>query len=147
SVASNVSANFSYDGTILSGTGSGLATNPFGGLIGTKTYAVTVNSAATKMTVPVCVLGLNGFDNGSFDQNGNSIFNAPDCAVQANTTSNSGMTQEGKPTAVARKFGVSGGHTGTNYSTQPVDHDAKIADPYASLPFPYYDTCSGSGKK
>jgi Flp pilus assembly protein TadG len=145
SMGSNISASFSFNGTVLSGTGSGSVTNPFGGLIGTKTYTVTTKAAATKQTTPVCVLGLNGLDNGSFDQNGNSTFNAPTCAVQANTTSRTGMTQEGQPTAVAKKFGVTGGHTGSNYSTPPVDGSPKTADPYASLPFPYYSTC-GNGK-
>ena len=136
-VAADVQASFEFDGTILSGKASGVATNPFGGLIGSKTYGVSADSAAMKMTASICVLGLNGMDKGSFDQNGNSVFNAPDCAVQANTTSRSGMTQEGKPNAVAKRFAVGGGHTGSNYSTPPADNSPKIADPYASLPFPF----------
>ena len=53
--------------------------------------------------------------------NGNSKFNAPNCAVQVNSKDNKGMTQEGHPTAVGKRFGVSGAHTGDGYSTPPKD--------------------------
>src|SRR5215210_68587 len=137
---------FSIDGTVLSGKAAGQAQNPFGGLVGNSSFQVDAKSAATKATVPVCVLGLNGLDNGAFDMNGAASFQAPECAVQANSNSRSGMTQEGKPAAKAKKFGVTGGHKGDNFSPPPVDGSPKIADPYAKIPFPTPGAC-GSGNK
>jgi Flp pilus assembly protein TadG len=143
--ASGINPSFNWSNSILTGEASGTATNLFGGVIGTKTYTVTVNSAATSSTTPLCVLGLNGLDNGSFDINGSKAsFNAT-CAVQSNTTSSSGMTAEGKPTANAKKFGVTGGHKGDIFSPAPADGSPKIADPYASLPFPSHDACGKGG--
>jgi Flp pilus assembly protein TadG len=142
----DLSANFNYNGSTLTGQASANAINPFGGIIGSKTYQVSVKSAAEKQKIPICILGLNGLDKGSFDINGNPQFNA-DCAVQANSTSNSGMSQEGKALVKAKKFGVSGGHKTNNFSPPPADSSPKIADPYASLPFPYHDDCSGKDKK
>ena len=43
------------------------------------------------------------------------------CAVQANSTSQSGMTQEGTAVVRAKKFGVTGGHKTNNYSPVPAD--------------------------
>ena len=141
-----ISATFKVDGLVLSGVATGSVKNPFGDVIGSKIIPVNVTSAATKQSTPICVLGLNGLDNGSFDINGSKAqFNAS-CAVQANTTSKSGMSEEGHPTANAKKFGVSGGHKGDSFSPPPSDGSPKVADPYASLPFPYYDSC-GKDKK
>jgi Flp pilus assembly protein TadG len=147
STASNIAASFTLSGITISGQASADATNPFGGIIGTRTYALGVTAAATKQSMPVCVLGLNGLDNGSFDVNGNPQVDIG-CAVQANTTSRTGMTQEGNAPVTAKKFGVTGGHKTNNYSPPPTDGSAKINDPYASLRFPYYDDCSkGGGNK
>jgi Flp pilus assembly protein TadG len=144
--ATGINAGFDWNNGILSGQASGTATNLFGGVIGTKNYTINVTSAATSSTTPVCVLGLNGQANGSFDINGSKAsFNAT-CAVQANTTSTTGMTAEGHPTANAKKFGVSGGHKGDIFAPPPSDGSPKMADPYASLPFPSYDACGKSGK-
>jgi Flp pilus assembly protein TadG len=144
--ASNIAASFKIDGAVISGQASGIASNPFGGLIGGKTYSVNATAAATKQTIPVCVLGLNGLDNGSFDVNGKPDVNIG-CAVQANSSSRSGMTQEGKAEVKAKKFGVTGGHKTNNYSPPPSDGSPKVDDPYALLPFPYTDDCNGKGKK
>jgi Flp pilus assembly protein TadG len=144
SSTSSITADFELtanDGTTLTGEASGTAMSPFGGVVGSRTYQVSVKSAAVKQKIPICLLGLNGLDNGSFDVNGNPTFNA-DCAVQANSTSRSGMSQEGKAPINAKKFGVSGGHKTDNFNPPPTDSSPKIADPYASLPFPYYDDCS-----
>ena len=75
------------------------------------------------------------------DTGTNNYYDAPNCAVQANSRSSKGMTQEGKPTANARKFGVSGGHSGGGFSPPPKDGSAAVADPYASIPFPAYEAC------
>ena len=112
------------------------------GVVGIRSLTVSANSAAMTAKIPLCVLGLNTFDTGAFDMNGNSKFNAPNCAVQVNTKANKGMTQEGQPTAVAKRFGVSGAHTGNGYSTPPKDGSPAVPDPYASIPFPSHDACS-----
>ena len=121
--------------------------NPFAGLIGPDTISITVNAAAIKDTTAICALGLNGYDKGAFDINGNPTFEA-DCAVQANSTSFSGMTQEGNAFAKAKKFAVSGRGKVNNFSPAVTEEAPKVPDPYASVPFPAYDDCSkGQGKK
>lgn len=142
---SQIAATFTVSGTVVSGQASGNVVNPFAGLIGAQTIAVNVSAAAKQGTAPVCVLALDSLDKGSFDVNGQPTFNAPDCAVQANSTDANGMTQEGSAHVVALKFGVTGGANVNNYSPAPVTGSSSIADPYASLPFPPYDSCS-SGK-
>lgn len=114
--------------------------------MGGDTVPVSVKAAATRQQAPICVLGLNGLEHGAFDINGSSAqFNA-DCIVQANSASRSGMSMEGHPDAKAKKFGVTGGHKGDNFSPPPADGSEKIADPYASLPFPFMDDCpAGKG--
>jgi Flp pilus assembly protein TadG len=136
---------FQLEKDVYSGSVSALTATSFMGVLGIYSLTVSANSAATTGKIPLCVLGLNTFDTGAFDMNGNSKFNAPNCAVQANTKANKGMTQEGQPTAVARKFGVSGAHTGNGYSTPPKDGSPAVPDPYASIPFPAHDAC-GNGK-
>jgi hypothetical protein len=119
--------------------------NPFGGLIGPASFTIGASATATKQAIPLCVLGLNGLDNGAIDMNGTPQFSAPNCAVQANSNSSSGMSQEGKPNATAKKFGVSGGHKGDNFAPPPVNGSPAVSDPYASVPFPPYDDCSKGG--
>src|SRR5262249_33471826 len=114
--ASGIDPNFTWDNSILTGQASGTATNLFGGVIGPRTYTISVNSAATAATTPICVLGLNGQDNGAFDINGSKAVFDASCAVQANSNSKSGMSLEGNPTAKAKKFGVTGGHQGEGVS-------------------------------
>ncbi len=142
-----IAATFSVSGSVVSGQASGAAVNPFGGLIGSATMPLNATSAAIQQTTPVCVLGLNSFASGSFDINGQPQFNAS-CAVQANSTDKTGMTQEGTAPVIAKKFGVSGGHKTNDYSPAPADGSPAISDPYSSLPFPYYDDCTqGHGNK
>jgi Flp pilus assembly protein TadG len=144
--AAGINADFTWSNGILTGQGTGTATNLFGGVIGTKTYTITVKSAATSSTTPVCVLGLDTLGSGSFNADGSALtFNAS-CAVQANTTSSTGMTQKGQALLNAKKFGVAGGARTNNYQPPPQDGSPAIADPYASLPFPSYTNCGGKGK-
>ena len=143
--AKDISASFAVNGNTLSGQATGNVTNPFGGLIGGKTFAAKVTAAAMKATTPVCVLGLNGYDKGSFDVNGNPAFDAK-CAVQANSTDFSGMSQEGKALVKAKKFGVSGRNKTNNFSPAPQDGSTQIPDPFASIPFPSYGVCDKNAK-
>jgi len=137
---------FTLEKDIYSGSVSASAETSFMGVVGISSLAIRANSAATTAKSPLCVLALNAFDTGAFDMNGNSKFNAPTCAVQANTKASKGMTQEGKPSAIAKRFGVSGAHTGDGYSTPPKDGSAPVADPYASIPFPSYSACDKNDK-
>jgi len=133
---------FSNQGDMYSGTVSAVVPASFMKIAGIDSFPVTATATATTGKIPLCVLGLNAFDKGAFDMNGNSKFNAPNCAVQVNSKDSKGMTQEGQPTAVARKFGVSGAHTGNGFSPAPKDGADPIKDPYASIPFPDHDACS-----
>jgi Flp pilus assembly protein TadG len=140
---SGIQPSFTVSDKTLSGQATASMPNPFGKVVGGETLALSVKAAAIRQQDSICVLGLNGMDNGSFDINGSSAqFNA-DCIVQANSASRSGMTMEGHPTAKAKKFGVTGGHKGDNFSPAPADGSDKIADPYAALPFPYMEDCAG----
>jgi Flp pilus assembly protein TadG len=141
-----IGSTFTSDGVIVSGQATANMKNLFGGVVGSRTIAVSVSAAAKKVQIPICVLGLNNLDHGSFDVNGQPQFNAS-CGVQANTTSTSGMSQEGNAYVQATKFAVSGGHKTTNYSPTPTDGAAKVPDPYASLPFPFADDCSSGTAK
>ncbi len=132
---------FLLENNIYSGSAPAKVETAFMRIAGIDSFAVKATSAATTSKVPLCVLALNAFETGAFDMNGNAKFNAPECAVQANTRANRGMTQEGKPTAKAKRFGVSGKHTGDNYSPRPRDGSEPVKDPYASIPFPSYGTC------
>src|ERR1051325_1750781 len=115
-------ASFTYEsGGIYSGVANSTTTTAFMGVIGIKSMPIQVKAKAITTKVPLCLLGLNAFDKGAFDMNGNAKLNAATCAVQANTTDGKGMTQEGKPSATAPYFGVAGGHTGDGYSTTPKD--------------------------
>ncbi len=131
----------------VSGQAGGAVKNPFGGLVGSDTVQVGAGAVATKqLSAPICVLGLNGMDNGAMDMNGTPQFTAKDCATQANSNSRSGLTQEGKPVARAAQFGVSGGHKGDHFSPPPVDGVKPVPDPFASIPFPALSKCvPGSG--
>jgi Flp pilus assembly protein TadG len=132
------------DGTVY-GTATGVVKVSMGGVIGMNSYEITVSAAATRQVTPVCVLGLNAYDKGSFDVNGNPQFNAS-CAVQANSDSDSGMTQEGNASVRAARFGITGKQKTNNFMPTPVDGSAKISDPFASLPFPSSAACDATKK-
>jgi len=144
--ASGINASFDWTNGTLTGHASGTATNLFGGVIGTRTYTITVNSAATQSTTPLCVLGLDSLGSGAFNADGSALtFNAS-CAVQANSASSSGMTQKGNASLSAKKFGVTGGAKTSNYQPPPQPNSPAISDPYASLPFPSYSSCDKNAK-
>ncbi len=140
------SVTFTLTDNVYYGSISTTTPTTFASILGLNSMPVQAKSAATPGKYPLCVLGLNAFDTGAFDMNGNSTFNAPDCAVQSNTSASKGMTQEGNPSAKAAKFAVSGGYTGSGYSTTPQSGATAVADPYASIPFPDHDTCDKNAK-
>lgn len=143
----DITSDFKQEGDLFEGEITASVEHPFGALIGPGKIKVAVNAAARASTLPVCVLGLNGLDNGSFDINGSPKFNAPGCAVQANSGSKFAMTIEGNPEAKAGRFGVTGGHKGDTFSPTPVNGSDKVDDPLANLPFPVHDNCDDAGKE
>jgi len=136
-----MTASFSSTGEIVSGAGESTFANPFGGLIGPKTLTVRTTSAARRGTVGVCILGLNNLENGSFDINGSVNFQAPTCAVQANSGASRGMTQEGRGVANAAVFAVHGGSRTVTFT--PREGEERTPDPFAGLPFPEHTACEG----
>jgi Flp pilus assembly protein TadG len=144
--ASAINASFNWSNGILTGQATGSASNLFGAVVGTRNYTITVNSAATSASTPLCVLGLDSLGSGAFNADGSALtFNA-NCAVQANSASSSGMTQKGNASLSAKKFGVTGGSKVSNYQPPPQEGSPAIPDPYASLPFPSYTTCDKNAK-
>jgi Flp pilus assembly protein TadG len=143
---STPSTEFTVSGDILHGVARSTLANDFSKIIGDSFFKIEVTAAAQRSTIPVCILGLNNLDNGAFDINGNPAFNAENCAVQANSGSTRAMTQEGNSPAKAGRWGVSGGADTNGFSPAPVEGASKIADPYAQLPFPAHDACTGKEK-
>jgi Flp pilus assembly protein TadG len=95
--------------------------------------------------IPLCILSLNATDSGAVDMNGNPVVNGATCGLQANSTSTSGLTQEGKPQATLRRISVSGGYTGNGYNVTPLTNQKVIADPYTTTlvaAFPPYTACT-----
>jgi hypothetical protein len=147
-MTSGITANFSASSSVVSGTATGSVKNAMGGVLSMpETVTVGVRATATAVTVPLCVLALNTFEAGAIAQVGNSKVNAPTCGIQANTVSNTGITQSGGTSYMtAATVRVGGGHTGTGYSVPVRDNASKIADPYSSLKFPDYNACKGNGQ-
>lgn len=141
----NIQPRFVLKDGVLAGEIGGDFTNPFANILGVGRYPIVVDSAAARRDIRVCVLGLNEFDKGSFDVNGNPSFNAS-CAVQANSGSTLGMTQEGSAPVRAARFGVSGRQKTNAFSPAPTENSARLPDPFASLPFPPFDNCASSRK-
>jgi Flp pilus assembly protein TadG len=141
----NIRSSFESMNDTMTGTASARASIILGNLVGAPEFEVTVNSAATRATIPICVLGLNNFDNGSFDINGNPEFNA-ECAVHANSKNGRGMTQEGRAPARSRKFSVAGGESTNNFSPPPAESAPQVDDPFKSVPFPPYTRCDKDAK-
>lgn len=132
---------FTVSGTTVSGDAVVRLKNAFP-IVGGELIPVAVSAAARKrQSMPLCVLGLNTTAEGAFKQNGGSTFDATNCAAQFNTTSASGMTQQGHPTARAKAFGVSGQAQGAGFNPPPTTGTPPIADPFASLPFPPLGPC------
>lgn len=143
-----VTAAFQSDGTTLSGTAR-LSVTPFlPGFSSLTSIPVSVEAAARKPKIGLCILGLNNLDNGAFDINGTPDFKAPDCAVQANSGSRRAMTQEGGVRAEAGFFGVHGGEDTNNFFPAPEVESPKIADPYLNIAFPSHGACPpGASRK
>lgn len=149
--STNFVGTFTSDGSIVTGVATGSTANPFGGVLGLpNSISIKATAKAKKDLAQLCILALNKLDSGSMDMNGTSKLNAPNCGIQNNSTSSSGLTQEGQPQAIAKKINVAGGYTGTGYNNTPIANSAPVSDPYANSlarNFPQYDTCSANDIK
>lgn len=140
-------AEFEADGRFVTGVGSATLPTFFAAILGRETIEISARAQAERRQMNVCILGLNGLDNGAFDINGNPAFQAQDCAVHANSGSSRAMTQEGRAVARAGLFSVRGGSHTNNFVPAPKDGQDRLADPYAQIPFFQHEDCEGQSKK
>ncbi len=134
-------AEFEADSKFVTGVGSATMPTVFAVLFGRDSIDISVHAQAERSSISVCLLGLNGSDNGAFDINGNPDFQAQDCAVHANSGSSRAMTQEGRAVAKAGLFSVRGGSRTNNFSPAPKEGRERLADPYAHIPFLRHEVC------
>jgi hypothetical protein len=142
---------FTVAGVSVSGTASFSVKNTLGAAIGiTKLDVKSIAQAEKLDSDPVCVLALNKSNPSSVFVYGRAQFNAKDCAIQANSTSSSGLQLDGNhSSATASQFGVSGGYggTGDNWVPTPITGTEPIEDPYATLPIPEPGACVNTAGK
>lgn len=87
------------------------------GSSGGRVYDMTVNSEASwndGMSY-LCILALNETDSQSLEIQGTADIYAPNCAVWVNSSSNSGLYENGNATLTAKKICVRGNYSGTKY--------------------------------
>ncbi len=86
------------------------------GVIG-RTYGITVSTTASFKSgaSPLCMLVLNPTDSQSLQIQGTADLFAPGCAVWVNSSSNSGLYENGTATMTAKTICVNGNYTGTGY--------------------------------
>ncbi len=129
--------------TVVTGKAHAKVRNSLGAALGITEMAVETNATAKKMSSdPLCILALDATQPSTIEIYGNAHLNAPDCAVQANSSNGEGMKLQGaKSSATASQFGVTGNYSGTNWSPKPVIGSEPVLDPYADLPVPAAGTC------
>jgi len=143
---SGTTASFSVQGDIVYGVADTTGSTPFSGILGHNGFQVRVTSAARRRSIPLCLLGLDASASGALDAQGSPSINAPNCAVQVNSASARGITQQGHAPQRALWFGVSGGADVHAFSPAPVAGAPAIADPLAQTPFPSFQPCAaGAG--
>lgn len=141
-------AQFSAEGELVSGTATLSIEAQIPKLIGIERIPVSVEAAARRPKVSICILGLNNLDNGAFDINGGPKLNAPKCGVQANSGSKRAMTQEGgSAIAEARHFAVHGDHRTSSFQPMPQAKSARVEDPFRDTPFPVHKTCGADAPR
>jgi hypothetical protein len=137
-------ASFTVQGDILNGVADARGSAPLPGILSQDVFNLHVTAAARRQGIPVCILGLETVDSGAFDARGAPSLNAPACAVQVNSSSSRGITQQGVAAQRAAWFGVTGGADVRAFSPVPTAAAPSIADPLSQLPFPDHGTCTGA---
>jgi hypothetical protein len=138
------------DDVKVTGEASARVKNLFG-IVGGDTIPIGVHSAARKgQSEPICLLALNGKEQGAIDLNG-TVDVKTNCPAQANSSDGAAVRQVGNATMKTSLFAIAGNYRGNNFSPKPVTGSDRIPDPLASLPFPAQGTCidlglKGSGK-
>ena len=134
------------DDVKVTGEASAQVKNLFG-MIGGDTIAVGAHSAARKgQSEPLCMLALNGKEQGAVDLNG-TVDVKTNCPAQANSSDGAAVRQVGNATMKTSIFGIAGNYRGNNFSPKPVTGSDRIPDPLASVPFPAPGTCIDLGLK
>jgi hypothetical protein len=131
------------------------ATSPvqasFAGILGVPSLNAQVTSQALRVATgrPVCLLALHPTARDAILFSGSTAVVAEGCAVHANSTSGSAISQQGASTAKAWSFcavgGVSssGGLTSTNTNAQgPKGGCFRQKDPFKDLPRPATGLCT-----
>jgi Flp pilus assembly protein TadG len=112
--------------------------------IGVKAVA----KAAKRMSVPVCVLAMNSSNENSIYAYGNARLKADNCAIQANSVDDAGLSIQGTKSSIsAAMIGATGSFKGGNFTPQPITKVEPVADPYASLAFPEAGPCIDAASK
>lgn len=136
-------AVFTASETMVFGEIQFTMTSPFLSVFRKDELVGRVASAARKtLGSPVCILGLDPAEEATMDFNGQASLEATNCATQANSSHGAGLHQVGHPSMKATEIGVTGGYTGTAYSTPPITGTSPIPDPFATLPLPIPAACS-----
>ena len=119
----------------------------FFGIIGGNTIGIGVHSAARKgQSDPICMLALNGKEQGAVDLNGTVDVSA-DCPAQANSSDGAAVRQVGNAAMKTSLFAVAGNYRGSNFSPKPITGSDRVPDPLANVPFPTPGPCVDLGGK
>ena len=138
------------DDVKVTGEASAQVKNLFA-MIGGDMIAIGAHSAARKgVSEPICMLALNGKEQGAVDLNG-TVDVSTNCPAQANSSDGAAVRQVGNATMKTSVFGIAGNYRGSGFSPKPVTGSDRIPDPLASVPFPTPGPCidlglKGSGK-
>lgn len=112
-----------------------------GGVIGRDTIDVTLSTAAVLTSTDViCVLALDPTGDRAIEFLDDAKFNAPECSVQANSTSSIAINSEVVTPPVAKSFCTTGVSRG-NFNPFVKHACTPIADPYANLAPPPDGPC------
>ena len=124
----------------------------FARIAGHDTFTVAARSralASNAMTIggTACVLALNESQSQAFSLNGNTEYQAIDCATYTNSDDSWSMRAVGISQGEASAFYTAGGVSGeSNFAPPPIVDQPRLADPLADLQAPYASACSSKSK-
>jgi len=112
-----------------------------------NTIEIGASSSATAVNPqPICLLALNKTMEKAIEVGGTGSLQAINCAVQANSTSDSAVYAQGSSTAEAAAFCSPGGYVGNNFSPTP-KRCYQVEDPYKSKEWPIAGACDHNNKR
>lgn len=155
SVTAQVRGSFMNVLDAIKGGGSDVGNGGAGSAAGignSRMYGITVKTTASFKSGAsyLCILALNNTDSQSLQIQGTADLYAPGCAVWSNSSSNSGLYENGNATLTAEKICVYGGYSGSAYypylpKTGSTDCP-RIADPLKTKFLTDYATTYASAK-